>query len=58
MEEFAIEANYDVEWNFAFAKIEPYAHLLRKDNPTPMVIFGSWFLAHMSTTGKKDDHSK
>jgi hypothetical protein len=50
MEEFAIEANYDVEWNFAFAKIEPYAHLLRKDNPTPMVIFGSWFLAHMSTT--------
>eukprot|EP00029_Vermamoeba_vermiformis_P005337 TRINITY_DN1829_c0_g1_i2.p1 TRINITY_DN1829_c0_g1~~TRINITY_DN1829_c0_g1_i2.p1 ORF type:complete len:803 (-),score=143.99 TRINITY_DN1829_c0_g1_i2:68-2476(-) len=50
IEDFAIEAAYDVEWNFVFALLAPYAHLLKKDNPTPLVIFGSWFLAHMSTT--------
>ena len=51
IEDFAIKAHYDVEWNFVFSLIEPYAHLLRKDNQTPLVILGSWILAHMSTTG-------
>lgn len=50
IEDFGMQAMWNMSWSFMFSYIDPYMHLLKKENPTPLVILGSWFLAHMSTT--------
>jgi hypothetical protein len=50
IEEFAMQAMWNMRWSFMFSYVEPYMHLFNKDNPAPLVILASWFLAHMSTT--------
>ncbi len=35
----------------AFSRTATFAHLFHKDNPTPLVLLGSWIVAHMTIEG-------